>query len=93
MNLLDGLVQMAMKGRLRPTIFNAALRQRRSYLPYLRRLLGQLESQLDRCGNAGCVGATVGFHNRAVQAQEHAAIHAARVDPFAKALQRRNCQH
>ena len=45
MNLLDGLVQMAMKGRLRPAIFNAALRQRRSYLPYLRRLLGQLESQ------------------------------------------------
>jgi len=45
MNLLDGLMQMAMAGRLRPAIFHAALRQRRAYLPYLRRLLGHLESQ------------------------------------------------
>ena len=45
MGLLDGLMQIAMKGRLRPAIFARALRARRAYLPYLRRLLGRLEEQ------------------------------------------------
>ncbi len=47
MNLLDGLILMAMRGRLTAPVIHKAMRARRSYLPYLRRLLGAVDA-LDR---------------------------------------------
>lgn len=43
MEVLPGLITLAMRGRLRDKIIYRALRERRNYLPYLRRLLGVVD--------------------------------------------------
>jgi len=45
MNLLEGLVLLAMRDRISAPIIYKALRERRSYLPYLRRLLAAVEGR------------------------------------------------
>lgn len=45
MEVLPGLVQMAMRGRLSNKIIARALRERRNYLPYLRRLLSAVDAK------------------------------------------------
>ena len=52
MKLLPELITAAAEGRLTPTLHAGALRQRRSYVPYLKALLAQAE--------------TTGHHHRAV---------------------------
>ena len=44
MDLLKPLLQIAAQRNLRAADFHAALRQRRNYLPYLRSLLGEIET-------------------------------------------------
>ena len=43
MDVLSGIVLLAMRGRLTPFVIARALRERRSYLPYLRRLMAAVE--------------------------------------------------
>ena len=43
MEVLPGLIQMAMRGRLSHHLISRGLRERRNYLPYLRRLLGAVD--------------------------------------------------
>mmetsp|Transcript_2615 Transcript_2615/g.4482 ORF Transcript_2615/g.4482 Transcript_2615/m.4482 type:complete len:311 (+) Transcript_2615:1720-2652(+) len=50
--------------------------------------LGQLCGQFDRGRDARCVRAAMGFHDRAIQSQKHAAVHPARVNPTFEPLQR-----
>lgn len=45
MGVLDGLIQMAMRRRLSQKIIARALRERRGYLPYLRRLMLAVEQR------------------------------------------------
>lgn len=45
MDLLEGLILMAMRGKLTEAVVFKALRERRSYLPYLRKLLGTVEDR------------------------------------------------
>ena len=45
MNVLEGLLLFAMRGRLTDKVIATALRERRNYLPYLRRLLMNVEQQ------------------------------------------------
>lgn len=44
MEVLPGLIQMAMRDRLTRKIISRGLRERRNYLPYLRRLLGAVDN-------------------------------------------------
>ena len=76
MDVLPGLIQVAMHGRLTNGIVHRALRERRNYLPYLRRLLGVVDN-LERPYLTGLLCRSVvqrinapRFHRRLSQAEK-----------------------